>query len=129
MTTKNLPGWSAKHIANHLVTVINIYRKGGFKFHSMLMDNEFNKIKGLLSQYNINIAASNEHVGDIEQRICNIKERTHGICFILSCKKLPKVIFIHLVYFVTMLLNAWPIKMGISSNRSPEEKFSMKLYA
>ena len=67
VTTKYLPGQSAKHIANHLVRVINIYTKGGFKVHSLLMDNEFNKIKDLLPQCNINAAAVNEHVGEARQ--------------------------------------------------------------
>ena len=67
--TVYLPGWSAKHIANHLVRVINIHTEGGFKVQSLLMDNEFNKIKDLLPQYNTNTMAANEHVGEVERRI------------------------------------------------------------
>ena len=128
VTTEYLPGQSAKHIANHLVTVINIYTKGGFKVCSLLMDNELNKIKDLLPQYNINTMAANEHVGEVKRRIQIIKERAHGILATLPFKMLQKVMIIHLVHFVTMWLNAWPIKTGISSTISTRELLTgMKL--
>ena len=132
--TEYLPGWSAKHIANHLVRVINIYTKEGFKFHSLLMDNEFNMIKDLLTQYNINTMEANEHLGEAKRTIWIIKEREHGILGTLPFKKLPRVMSIHLVHFVTMWLNAWPNKTGISSTISPREmitgiKLTTKLHA
>ena len=52
--TKYLPGWSAKHIANHLVRVISVYTRGGLKVHSWLMDNEFKKFKYPTFQYEHN---------------------------------------------------------------------------
>ena len=94
----------------------------------MLMDNELNKIKNLLPQYNINTMAANEHVGEAKRGIWIINERAHGNLATLPVKKLPKVMIIHLVYFVTMWLNAWPIKTGISSPISPRELIAgMKL--
>ena len=74
VTTKYLPWQSAKHIANHLVRVINIYTKEGFTFHSLLMDNEFNRIKNLLTQYSINTMAANEHLGGVKRSIWIIIE-------------------------------------------------------
>ena len=78
--------------------------------------------------------AANEHVGEVERRIRIIKERARGILATLPFKKLPRFMIIHLVHFVTMWLNSWPIKTGISSTISPRElitgmKLTTKLYA
>ena len=125
---------TAKHITNHLVRVINIDTKGVFKVYSLLMDSEFSKIRDLLTQYNINKTTANEHVGEVKRWFCIIKERAPGVLGMLPFKKLPKVLIIHLVHFMTMWLNAWPIKTGISSTISPRElitgmTLTMKLHA
>ena len=78
--------------------------------------------------------AAYEQVREVKRRIRIIKERAHGILATLPFKKLPRVVIIHFVHFVTMLLNAWPIKTGISSTISPREqiigmKLTTKLHA
>ena len=66
----------------------------------------------------INTRTAREHVGEIEQGICYLKERTRcvvktlsavGICYV------PRQIGIHMVYNVTTFVNTVPISLGVST--------------
>ena len=64
----------AKYLAKHLLRVVNVYHRGGYKVQTMLMDNGFNKVSDKLPQFIINTTAANEHVGEVEWHIRLIKE-------------------------------------------------------
>ena len=85
------------------------------------MDGEFESLKKEMPLVTINITAAKEHVSEVERKIRQIKERTHGIINTLPYKKLPHKMVIHLIYFITLCLNAVPIKNGISQEFSPWE--------
>ena len=61
--------------------VISLYRKARFKVTVALMDGEFVSLRGGLAKLGIrlNETSRDEHVSDIEQYICTVKERMRAI--------------------------------------------------
>ena len=57
--------------------VVSLYRKAGFKVTTALMDGEFVPLCSGLAELGLrlNETSRHEHVGDIEQYICTVKER------------------------------------------------------
>ena len=88
---------------------------------TVLMDNEFEKLRNLVPTLAINTTAAKEHVPEIERKIRLIKERGRGILNTLPFKKMPRLMLIELVYHVVMWLNAFPAKSGVSETLSPRE--------
>ncbi len=78
---------------------------------------EFESLKPLLPQVVINTTTTNEHVTKIERHIRIVKARTRATIATLPFPKLPKLIVIKLICFVTMWLNNFPVKHGIWSPR------------
>ena len=74
ITARHLPDRTAKHIAKHLLRVVNIYHCGGYKIQIMLMDNEFNKVADEPPQFIIKTTTANEHMGEVEWHIRLIEE-------------------------------------------------------
>jgi len=60
-------------------------------------------------------------VAEIERWIRTIKERAQCALATMPFRRLPNMILIHLLYFLTMWLNNFPSKMGISSIYCPRE--------
>ncbi len=114
ITAEFLPTRTAKSLARRITDIIHMYARGGFRIGTILMDNEFEKLKPLLPTLSINTTAANEHVLEIERRIRLIKERGRGILNTLPFKKMPLVILIELIYNVVLWLNAFPSRSGIS---------------
>jgi hypothetical protein len=85
------------------------------------MDNEFECLQNLVQIIIINMTAANEHVPEIEWRICLIKERGRGILNTLPYKKMPQLMLIELIYHVVLWFNASPMKSGVSTTLSPRE--------
>jgi hypothetical protein len=79
------------------------------------MDNESDKVKDHVPHVNMNTPAAAEYFGKIERCIRVIKERSHGIICTLPYPKLSQMMLIHLLHFIVMWLNNFPIAMGISS--------------
>ena len=82
-----------------------MYAAAGLKVQTILMDMEFDSLKPLLPQVVINTPAANEHVAEIERRICVIKEHARTTLTTLPFYKIPKMITIELIQFVTIWLN------------------------
>ena len=78
-------------------------------------------MQDLMPQITINITAAKEHVSEVKRRIRVIKERARGILTTLPYKMMPHKMVIHLMYFVMLWLNAFPIKTGISDKFSPRK--------
>ena len=85
------------------------------------MDNEFEKVKDHVPQAPLNITAASEHVSDIECRIRLIKERCRGILNTLPYSHIPRIMLIHLLHYVVMWLNNFPVANGVSAQYSPRE--------
>ena len=112
---------TAQNLSKLLSRVITLYATAGFQVQTVLMDMEFQPLQQLLPNIVVNTTAANEHVAEIERRIRVVKERARAIINTLPYKRLPKRMVVELMYFVTMWLNAFPVKNGISEKYSPRE--------
>jgi hypothetical protein len=83
------------------------------------MDNEFEKLHDHIPMLALNILAVNDHVGDVECRMRVIKEHSCDILCMLPYTRIPQNMFIHLLHFVVMWLNNFPMKDGISQLQPP----------
>jgi hypothetical protein len=99
---------------------MNTYARAGFNVHTILMDNEFEKIKDHVHA-TLNTTAASEHVGEIERRIRVIKECCQGIICTLPYAQIPRIMLIYLLHHVVMWLNNFPAANGIPDRFSPRE--------
>ena len=93
---------------------MDLYARGGFQVGTVLMDNEFEKLRNLVPILAINTTAAKEHVPEVERKIRLIKERGRGILNTLPFKKMPRLMLIELIYHVVLWLNAFPANSGVS---------------
>ena len=96
--TQYMPGCTAKQVVNHLLSIISIYKRGGFRIQTILADNKFNKIKYESLALIFNTMVANGHASEVEPQIRVIKKQAHRILATLPLKKIPKVMAIHLVH-------------------------------
>ena len=87
----------------------------------ILMDGKFEPLRNELNEasINLNIAAANEHVPQIEQQIQVIKERVRATCHSLPFKMMPLLMLVKMVYNAVKWINAFPPKGGVSEFLSP----------
>ena len=76
---------------------------GGFKPLEQLMVD-------LPSAPRLNLMAANKHKPYVERKIRVIKERVRAVRHSLPFSNIPVQITIHMVFFVTKLLNIFPVK-------------------
>jgi hypothetical protein len=81
--TEHLPVRTAASLSKHLQRVLLVYRRAGFRVRSILMDGEFEKVKGLMPTVECNTTAAKEHVSKAEHSIRMVKEQTQGIVMTL----------------------------------------------
>ena len=112
---------TAANLTRLLNRVVQVYATAGLKVQTVMMDMEFQCLQPLMPQVVVNTTAANEHVAEIERRIRVVKERARGIINTLPYPRLPKRIIVELMHFVTMWLNSFPVKGGISQKYSPRE--------
>jgi hypothetical protein len=111
----------ASKLGSLLQRIVCVYRRAGFTVQTILMDNEFEKVRDQVPDVNMNVPAAEEHISEIERRIRVIKECSRGIICILPYPQLPQMMLIHLLHFIVMWLNNFPFSTGISSRWSPRE--------
>jgi hypothetical protein len=85
------------------------------------MDIELEKVCNHVPMLDVNTPAAREHVGDIERHVRHIKERAQGIVCTLPYSRLPRIMLIHLLHFITMWLNNFHVANGVSADYSPSE--------
>jgi hypothetical protein len=115
VTTKHLPIRMATSLSKHLQQVLLVYGRAGFRVRSILIDGEYEKVKGLMPTVECNTTAAKEHVSKVECSIRTVKERTRGIVMMLLFTHIPRRMKIEFMYFTVLWLNAFPVKTGISS--------------
>ncbi|KAL7552922.1 hypothetical protein ACHAWF_016178 [Thalassiosira exigua] len=121
-TAEHVPCRTAEQLSKAIKRVIAIYKRGGLKVQTILMDLEFDKVRPQLEgDVVVNCAAAREHVSEIERQIRTVKERTRCVTSVLPFRKLHKLIVVNAVAFSTMWLNAFPVKHGVSQVWSPRE--------
>ena len=93
----------------------------GFKVSIMLMDGEFETLHGHLADMHIslNTVSHDEHVPEVERRICTVKDCARCVYNTLPFQRLPARIIVELVYSANFWLNSFPNADGISDVLSP----------
>jgi hypothetical protein len=115
------PPQTASSLGALLLCIVQVYAKAGFTVSTIIMNYEFEKVRDHVPSVNINTTAASEHVGEIEQKLCIVGERSHGIICTLPYKTLPQQLVIHLLHFVVMWLNNFPVANSISTTWSLRE--------
>jgi hypothetical protein len=121
ITIEHAPQRTATKLGDLIQRIVQVYARAGFTVQTVLMDNEFEKLKDHVSMPALNLPSASEHVGKIERRIRAVKERARGRACTLPYPCLPQQMLIHLIHFVTMRLNNFPAINGISPDYSPRE--------
>jgi hypothetical protein len=121
VTVEHLPVRMANVLVKHIERVLDVYQRGGFNVKMILMDGEFEKIKGLLRNVECNTTAAKEHMSKAEWMIPTIKERTRGLLATLPFKHIPWQMKIKIIHFIVLWLNAFLVKSGILSSFSLRE--------
>ncbi len=116
-----MPVRTAKSLAKHLDRVLQEYRRAGFNVRSILMDEEFEKLKNILPTVECNTTAAKEHMSKAKHSIRTVKERTQGLIGTFPFDNIPRQMKIKFVYFIVLWLNAFPVKTGVLSIYSPRE--------
>ena len=99
---------------------MQLYSCGSMIVQTVLMEIEFDKTLGELSDRTIvGTSAAREHVTKIERQICTTKERCHTVVSTFPFEVIPQLIATHIVYFVVLWLNAFPVQNGVSKVYSP----------
>ena len=127
-TAEHVPSRTAKQLGSSLMKVVQqLYGRGGYVVNCILMDLEFEKVKDECPLVEINTTAAREHVGEAERGIRTIKERARCVVSMLPYTMLPKQMVIHLIYYVVLLINAFPAAKGISERYSPREIITQRV--
>ena len=121
ITIEHVPHRTASKLGYLLQRIIRVYARAGFTIQTILMDNEFEKVKDHVPEANLNTPAASEHIGEIERKIRVIKERSRGILCTLPYSQFPQQLLIHLLHHVVMWLNNFPVAGGVSDRFSPRE--------
>jgi hypothetical protein len=115
VTAEYTPSCTAKQLAAGIRRVMNLNLCGGFHVGTVLIDNEFKKLRNLVPILVLNTTAAKKQVLEVERCIWLRKEGRRGILNTLQFKKMPQVILIELIYHVVLWLNAFPKKTGVSA--------------
>lgn len=115
----------SRHIMKQVLPCIkhvnNLYNKRGLKIIMIHADEEFSSLRDELLTLNIdiNIAATNEHVPEIERTIRTIKERNRSLVSTMPFVHYPKLFKLALITNAVTWLNMFPHTDGISNILSP----------
>ena len=120
-TAEMLQNQQSKTILRAIKQVKSVYMKRGFKISTLLMDGQFESIRGDLAemQINLNTVSNDEHVPEVERYICTIKERARCVYNTLPFRRIPTRMIIEIVYHSVFWLNSFPAEGGISPKLSP----------
>jgi hypothetical protein len=101
-TVEQLPLRTAMQLSNSLTKIVRHYACTGFIVHAIMMDQEFNKVKGACNMVEIYTTVVREHVGEIKRFIRTIKECSRALVSDLPYSLLQRQVVIHLVYFAVL---------------------------
>jgi len=121
MTIEALADRKEASILNCLANIRSIYENRGFRVGTLLMDREFIPFEDELRKMGMkpNASSTSEHVPEVERQIRVVKERVRGLYHALPYQVIPKVMMVHLAYYVVGWLNNFPVKGGVSKTLSP----------
>ena len=107
-----------------IMEIISFYNIHGKEVKHIMSDNEFGPLKARIREEggaDLNLAAPNEHVPEIERNIRIIKERLRCTLTGMPYKKVPRNFKRELVLSCTTMLNTVPREAGASDTLSPME--------
>ena len=114
-------GKKAEAILQGFKSIMQVYNKHNFRISHFMSDTEagLEGIGGELNQLGITYipASKNQHVGEIERCIRQVKERCRAFVNTLPYL-LTKLMIVHLVYFSVKMINSFPRDYN---NESPRE--------
>jgi len=121
-TTSHCSTWKVQHYWNFLKEVLMIYYRRGLQVTLVQGDLKFKPLEELVKELprvpELDIAAKEEHVGNIKCNICYLKEKFRQLRHTLPFWQIPGVIIVWMVQVCTMTLNMFPQKGG-SCHYSP----------
>ena len=89
-----------------------VYYRRGLQVTLVQADLEFKPLKELVKQLpcvpELDIAAKEEHVGNVERNIWFLKEKFWQLRHTLPFRQIPGVIIVRMVQVCTMTLNMFP---------------------
>ena len=120
-TAQKLDSQKAPMLLDAVKKIQQVYHRWGFEIAHLLMDGQFEHIRGDLYNLRItlNTVANDEHVPEVERYICTLKERSLATYNMLPFKQMPSCLIIEMVYTANQLLNMFPHPNGISQMMSP----------
>jgi hypothetical protein len=120
-TAEMIPNQNGTTLITGLKQVKAIYAKRGFIITSVLMDGQFDSLRGDIAdlQITLNTVARDEHVPEVERQVRTIKERARAVYNTLPFPKLPARMTIELIYYSVFWLNYFPAAGGVSQVLSP----------
>ena len=101
--------------------MLQVYDRAGFTVRYIMMDGEFEKVKEILLTIVCNTTATKEHVAEAERKIRVVKKWNRGVLNTLQFTYIPRQMKIEFIYFVTLWLNAFPVKSDVYETFSPRE--------
>ena len=120
MNTSGNP--SASHIMNDLQGILQMYRTRGFVVSNLHADLQFEPLRNRLLPIHLNVAAQDDHVGDVERSVRTIKERVRSTVHGLPYRWYPVIMVKELVIHAIKSLNQLPSAFGgISPTESPRK--------
>lgn len=122
-TVEVMANRKAKTILKSVLNVHRLYKKRGFRIKIGLMDNEFEPLRSDFADIGIelNIAARDEHVPEIERYIRTVKERTRCVYNTLPYKLVPNMMLVEMVQMSIFWLNSFPAHDSVSGDLSPRQ--------
>ena len=114
VTAEHLPVRTALSLSRHMKRVLDVYGRAGFRVRTILMDDEFEKLKPLMPSVECNTTAAKEHVSETERTIRTLKEQVRGLLNTLPFENLPRRMKIEFIYFMVLWMNEFPVKSGVS---------------
>ena len=87
-TIEHAPDCKALKLGYLLHWIMNTYARAGFNVLTILMDDEFEKVRDYVHA-TLNTTAASEHVGEIERRIRVIKKNCRGIICTVPYAQIP----------------------------------------
>ena len=123
-TDELLPDRLFNTLADGIINVIGFYRSKGFNIEYVLTDGEFKVIRDVIldeANTDLNTAAPNEHIPEVEKNIRTIKDRVRCTLHGMPYKKIPRSMKAELVITTVTLLNMIPRRAAVSDRFFPRE--------
>ena len=119
VTVENTPVLTTKSLVKHIKCVLQVYDRAGFTVRYIMIDGEFEKVKEILPTIVCNTTAAKEHVAEAERKIRVVKEQNRGVVNTHPFTYIPRRMKIEFIYFVTLWLNVFLVKSGVSETFCP----------